>query len=142
MAATLLAAAATATPSSTGPFPLKTITVKELTPFTSPSGNIGCYIETDDVRCDIRERTWTPPPTPATCPETTDWGQGLQLHAGEPAGFVCAGDTALTTENPLAFGDRVVAGSIECESAPSGITCWDFQSGGEFTISRERYHLS
>ena len=93
------------------------------------------------VRCDIRDRAWAPPPKPTSCPENTGWGQGLTLDVGEPARFVCAGDTALTTENPLAYGDKIVAGSIECSSEPSGITCWDFQYGGEFSISREGYHL-
>ena len=63
------------------------------------------------------------------------------MHTGQPAGFVCAGDTALTSENPLAYGDVVVAGSIECHSEPAGITCWDFQYGGEFSLSREGYSL-
>jgi hypothetical protein len=138
VAAILLAGAAAATPS---PKPVKTIAVKELTPFTSPSGNIGCYIETDYVRCDIRERNWAPPPKPSSCPDFTGWGQGIQLKVGQPVGFVCAGDTALTTENPLAYGDTVVAGSIECSSAPSGIGCRDVEHGGEFTISREGYHI-
>ncbi len=30
--------------------------------FTSPSGNIGCMMDFDYVRCDINERNWTPPP--------------------------------------------------------------------------------
>jgi hypothetical protein len=142
VAAMLMAGGATASPGSLGDHPLKTITVSELTSFNSPSGNIGCYIDPSTVRCDIQERNWAPPPKPASCNENINWGQGLTLNAGEPATFVCAGDTALTTGNPLAFGDKIVAGSIECSSAPSGITCWDFQYGGEFSISREAYHLS
>ena len=140
--ATLFAGAAAAAPVALGDLPQETFTVSELTPFTSPSGNIGCYIDPTTVRCDIRERDWAPPPRDASCNENVDWGQGLMLNVGEPAQVVCAGDTALTTGNPLAFGDKIVAGSIECSSAPSGITCWDFQYGGEFTISREAYHLS
>jgi hypothetical protein len=142
VAATLLSGAATAAPGSLDHLPLKTSTVTELTPFTSPSGNIGCYIDPSSVRCDIQEREWSPPPKPASCNENVGWGQGLTLDAGESATFVCAGDTALTTGNPLAFGDKIVAGSIECTSAPSGITCRDLQDGGEFSISREAYHLS
>jgi len=92
------------------------------------------------VRCDIRERDWSPPPKPSDCP--TAWGQGIQLSVGQPADFVCAGDTALTTGNPLAYGDKMVAGSIECTSSPAGITCWDFVYGGEFSIAREAYHLA
>ena len=115
--------------------------VDELTSFTSPSGNIGCYIEPGYVRCDIRERDWAPPPKAADCPDMTGWGQGLQLRAGRPAGFVCAGDTALTDGDALEYGDTITAGSIECRSEESGISCWDVQYGGEFEISREGYHL-
>ena len=42
----------------------------------------------------------------------------------------------------MAFGDKIVAGSIECPSAECGITCWDFEYGGEFSFSREAHHLS
>ncbi|GFG49439.1 hypothetical protein MAGR_08800 [Mycolicibacterium agri] len=124
------------------PLPRTVHEVSELTSFTSPSGNIGCYIDTDYVRCDIKERDWAPPPKPASCPDYTDWGQGLQLEAGKPAEVVCAGDTALTSGNPLAFGDTIVAGSIECTSAPMGISCRDVQHGGEFSLSRQAYHLA
>lgn len=120
----------------------ETRTVTELTPFTSPSGNIACFIEPRYVRCDIRERDWTPPPKPADCPEFTGWGQGLRLGAGGPADFVCAGDTALNGADALEYGDVIMAGSIECRSEESGISCWDAQSGGEFSISREGYELS
>lgn len=140
--ATLVAGSATAAPGSLRNLPLETFEVSELTAFNSPSGNIGCYIDPSTVRCDIRERDWSPPPKPASCNENVEYGQGLMLNVGEPARFVCAGDTALTTGNTLGFGDKIVAGSIECSSAPSGITCWDFQYGGEFSISREAYHLS
>ena len=142
MTATLMPAAATATPDVIGPMPLKTTTVTELTPFSSPSGNIGCYIDPEMVRCDIRERDWSPPPKPSACPDDTGWGQGIQLSVGQPADFVCAGDTALTTANPLAYGDKMVAGSIECTSSSASITCWDFVYGGEFSIAREAYHLA
>lgn len=55
---------------------------------------------------------------------------------------MCAGDSALTSGNPLAFGDTIVARSIECFSTPDGITCWDFVYGGEFSIARQAYHLA
>ena len=56
--------------------------------FESPSGNIGCVIgKGSGVRCDIRERDWSPPPKPAGCP--VDWGNGLTVakrgRAGSPA---------------------------------------------------------
>jgi hypothetical protein len=36
--------------------------------FQSPSTNIGCGIDRQGVRCDIRERDWRPPPKPSSCP--------------------------------------------------------------------------
>ena len=143
VAASALAGVATAVPpGAVGPLPLTTREVSELTGFSAPSGNIGCYIDPDYVRCDIRERDWSPPPKPASCSDMTGWGQGLQLDVGKSADFVCAGDTALTSGGPLAYGDKIVSGSIECTSTPDGITCWDFVYGGEFSISRQGYHLA
>jgi hypothetical protein len=54
---------------------------------------------------------------------------------------MCCERYRVDDRNPLAFGDTTVAGSIECSSAPSGITCWEFQSGGEFSLFRDAYHL-
>ncbi len=77
-ASALAGVAVAAPPGAVGPLPLTTREVYELTAFTSPSGNIGCYIDPDYVRCDIRERDWSPPPRPVSCP--VDLGQGLQLE--------------------------------------------------------------
>lgn len=115
-------------------------TVTEMTGFTSPSGNIGCIIDPDYVRCDIRDREWSPPPRPADC--EYDYGQGIGLSPGRPAAFICAGDTALNAGPPLAYGDKIIAGTLECTSRSSGMSCWDFQYGHEFTLSREGYRLS
>jgi hypothetical protein len=49
--------------------------------FTSPSGNVGCYLDPSAARCDISERDWSPPPRPADC--AFDYGQGINLSAGE-----------------------------------------------------------
>jgi len=114
--------------------------VHELTGFKSPSGNVGCSIDMDSVRCDISERNWAPPPRPADC--EFDYGQGITLSPGEPAQFVCAGDTALTPEaGPLPYGDSITAGILRCESAESRITCLDRKTGHGFSISREAYQL-
>ncbi len=133
--------ATAAPPGVIGPIPVTTREVSELTNFSSPSGNIGCYIEPTNVRCDIAERNWSPPPRAASCSEMTGWGQGLQLTVGQPADFVCAGDTALTSGSPLAYGDKIVSGSIECTSTQAGMSCWDFVYGGSFDISREGYNI-
>jgi hypothetical protein len=120
----------------------------EFTHFASPSGNIACVITssgdselvTRGVRCDIDERDWSPPPRPADC--ELDYGHGVVLGVGEAAQFLCAGDTTIGRDSePLAYGDAITAGPIRCESAQSGITCRDVESGHGFSISREAYQL-
>lgn len=113
--------------------------VKELTGFSSPSANIGCYIDKRNVRCDIRRRSWKPPPKPARC--ESDFGQGVGLNAGGRPAFVCAGDTALGSREKLAYGEGIQAGVLRCISRRSGITCKDTRSGPGFSLSRERYRL-
>lgn len=107
--------------------------------FNSPSGNVGCVLGTDYVRCDIAERDWAPPPQPADC--DLDYGQGIGLGAGEPATFVCAGDTTLGRTEVLDYGQSIARGSLQCDSAETGITCLDRNTGHGFTISREVYQL-
>lgn len=118
-----------------------TYTVDESTFFTSPSGNISCLLDAESVRCDIKERDWSPPARPSSCNENVGFGQGILLAAGQEPEFVCAGDTTFGAGEPLAFGDTLVAGTIECSSEESGIQCWDTQYGGEFTLAREDYDL-
>lgn len=117
----------------------ETDVMTELIGFTSPSGNVGCYITATDVRCDISERDWTPPPRPADC--EFDYGQGIAMSPGGNAVFVCAGDTALGGGDPLPYGESISAGVLRCDSAESGITCRDTESGHGFGLSRERYEM-
>jgi hypothetical protein len=114
--------------------------VYELTGFRSPSGNVGCFIDVDYVRCDIADADWSPPPRPADC--EFDYGQGIAMEPGGSAVFVCAGDTALAPDgNPLPYGESITAGPLQCDSAESGITCRDVGTGQGFSISREAYRL-
>lgn len=113
--------------------------VSELTGFSSPSGNIGCFIERASVRCDIAEREWEPPEQPPDC--DLDYGQGIELVAGGEAGFVCAGDTALGAGAGLAYGESISAGLLRCESSRAGMSCRDIETGRGFSIARERYEI-
>lgn len=120
--------------------PSADITVRKLTGFSSPTGNIGCYIDRSSVRCDISDRDWEPPAAPKDC--DFDYGQGIELAAGAAPQFVCAGDTTLGAGKPLAYGQSIGAGLLRCESAESGMTCTDAESGRSFTISKESYDLN
>lgn len=113
--------------------------VSELTGFTSPTGNIGCYVDAAEARCDIVEHAWAPPPRPADC--DLDYG-GLGVGPTGPAAFVCAGDTSLDPSNPpLRYGQSVQAGQMRCTSEETGITCLSTGSGHGFTVSRATYRL-
>jgi hypothetical protein len=80
--------------------------------FTSPSGNIGCILSDDLLRCDIGTRSWSPPLQPADCPDWSDYGQGIALHPTGPARFVCAGDTAMGGGAVLPYGQFQAGGGM------------------------------
>lgn len=113
--------------------------VRELTGFSSPSGNIGCAIEPLGVRCDISERSWSPPEAPASC--DLDYGQGIELTTGGTADFVCAGDTTLDGGEVLEYGQSITAGLLRCESRESGMRCVDIETGRGFVLAREGYEI-
>lgn len=109
--------------------------------FQSPSRNIGCYIDGDSVRCDIRARTWSPPRKPASCPSVVSWGQGLQVGRGR-ATFVCAGDTVLGAGSILGYGKTRSAGRFSCTSRESGMSCRNRVTGHGFFLSRTTFRLT
>jgi len=122
-----------------GETPAADVEVTKLTGFTSPTGNIGCYIDRDSVRCDVGDRDWSPPAAPQSC--KLDYGQGIELRAGGAAAFVCAGDTALGGGEVLDYGQSIAAGLLRCESAESGMTCRDVESGRGFSIAKQGYEI-
>lgn len=104
--------------------------------FRSPSGNIGCVMAGGTARCDIRERTWSPPPRPSSCP--LDYGQGLIVGRSGPGRYVCAGDTALDPgAKPLAYDTASKVGSLTCVSRENGTRCTN-PAGHGFFMSRDR----
>lgn len=109
--------------------------------FTSPSKNIGCYMSRRDTRCDIRNRSWQPPPEPKSCKKIgLDYGQGIAIGANH-AEFICAGDTALGGPKVLAYGQIAQRGPFVCESEPDGMTCSNIHHGHGFFLSKESYRI-
>ncbi len=106
--------------------------------FQSPSGNILCAISSDQVRCDIGEKSWTAP-RPASC--DLDWGNGLAVGSG-PAEVVCAGDTVQAEGVPsLEYGQSSQVGQFKCESSESGMRCENTATGNGFLISQSTYEV-
>jgi hypothetical protein len=111
--------------------------LQSFTGFQSPSGNIGCVIgRRGGVRCDIRNREWSPPPKPASC--RLDWGFGLTVGLRRRGRFVCAGDTTLGQGRRLAYGEAIRRGRFRCLSRRSGMRCTNRRNGHGFSLSRER----
>jgi hypothetical protein len=128
----------------------KTVTVRPLSVpagnhgphyFETPSHNIGCYMDSKSVRCDIREHAWATPPEPQYCVKAgVDWGGGVAVGAHR-ASFVCAGDTTLGGPGLLGYGHSARRGPIVCVSRTVGITCRNEDTAHGFFLSRARYRL-
>jgi hypothetical protein len=106
--------------------------------FSTPSGNIGCYVDGSGARCDIAERSWKPTPDEQGC--ELDYGQGITVDATH-AEFVCAGDTTLGAKTVLGYGQSAQRGPFLCESEQSGVTCSEQVNGHGFFISRESFRI-
>jgi hypothetical protein len=118
--------------------------VFESTAFLSPDGNIACTIGMDDgVRCDIIDADWPRPAPPADCQES--YGHMIAINPwtglGNPAEFICAGDTAFGSDEPLQDGESITSGAFRCESVDSGITCRNTETSHGFSISYDAYQL-
>ncbi|CRZ18410.1 DUF6636 domain-containing protein [Mycolicibacterium neworleansense] len=118
------------------------------TKFVTPSGNIWCLLSTgadgtdatNGVVCEIREHHYAPPPKPADC--HLNWGDRISLKRGGAPVVHCHGDTIFEPGVPtLPYGQARSAGSIKCESQPSGVTCTDSDSGQFFRLSRQTLEL-
>jgi uncharacterized protein DUF6636 len=130
------AGAGTATAATAAPAPV------HIGFFRTPTGNIGCAVADGTARCDIRQRDWSPPPRPASCPNIVDFGQGLIVGQSGPGRFVCAGDTALDPGGPpVAYGQVSQVGNFTCASRISGVTCRNTATGHGFQISRQGYEV-
>jgi hypothetical protein len=129
---------ATTEPSAASGFGAKPAEAREVEDFqfAMPSGNIGCFLASTSVRCDIGAKAWEPPPKPSDC--ELDWGSGLVVDA-EGVTFACAGDTVLGGAEVLAYGESARAGDFICESSSANVRCRHVPSGRGFTLARERY---
>jgi Family of unknown function (DUF6636) len=106
--------------------------------FQTPSRNIGCGVNREGVRCDIREKEWVPPPKPADCP--VDYGNGITLPSEGPAQVECAGDTILGIGPILDYGQSVRRGNFECISREAGVGCMHLGTSHRFFLSRQKAH--
>ena len=152
-------AATTLTPTAS---PTDVRKVGDAAGFATPSGRIVCIMADNSVRCDFiaTDKAWTSP-QPKGC--QLAWGDSLQL--AQTAGSTCHGDTLADTpaldsdfvgwrhpSDPpvvvngltlaaLPYGSAIVLGTLECDSATTGVTCLNTSTRHGFTMSREAYTI-
>lgn len=102
--------------------------------FENPKRNIGCVISKSGARCDVRVRTWEPPPPSEPCP--VDWGNGLEVGRRGVATFTCAGDTVLGGKRVLGYRESIERGRYRCTSYRNGVRCVNKRNGHGFKIAR------
>jgi hypothetical protein len=109
--------------------------------FSADKGNIGCAMSTfgssAEVRCDIRVRSWDPPPRPAACDDSFgDYGQGMFVtKRGTKGRYVCAGDTALGMTPTLRPGAVRRLAGFTCTVRAKSVRCRN-AGGHGFEIGR------
>jgi len=104
--------------------------------FQSKTGNINCFMDSaSGARCDIGQKTWSPPLKPKKC--KVDWGFGLTVGSGRGQ-FLCAGDTVVMPDSPvLGYGKSSSIGPFLCKSEKTGMTCTNTGTGHGFSLSKE-----
>lgn len=106
--------------------------------FRSPTGNIGCLVDSGQARCDVADRNWTLPPRPADCAMT--WGGGLQLAGGDPARPTCGGAGVVDpSAAELGYDKAVRLGDVTCVSRRTGVECRNAGTGHGFSAARSTY---
>ena len=155
-------AAPSTSAAATSTVPTDVRKVADAAAFATPSGRIVCIIADKSVRCDFisSDKAWTSP-QPKAC--DLDWGDSLYLT--QTAGSTCHGDTladspALDSDfvgwrragDPtvavdgltlaaLPYGSSLLSGTLQCDSATTGVTCKNISTGHGFTMAREAYSI-
>lgn len=108
--------------------------------FNSPSGNILCGGNQNQISCFITESTGKPPLSrPKDCP--VDWGQKFDLRGKGKASMPCFGDFEFNPEAPvLQYGQTIRGKSWQCTSTQSGMRCENSSKRG-FQLNRQQQIL-
>lgn len=111
--------------------------------FVSPTGNIICRMGPSTVRCNAKDRSWSPP-APADCEQAHD---DIALGADGKATVVCHTDSirqpmTAATIPTLTYGTAVKMGDVLCISQSNGISCAQSMTGDSIFLARERYEVN
>lgn len=108
----------------------------EMSALVSPTGNISCTLEGDDVSCSLEDH-FLENNTGGECTEDAPFAVRVgaegdpQLDCGQAVG---SGDA-----EELAYGESATNGNVACSSESSGMTCWNTRTGKGFTVAKDTY---
>lgn len=130
-------ASPTATPSPTPtpdhPFPAPAGAV-EMSDFSSPSGNISCFLGAEETACTIAVHAFTP--VGDQCDATPDAPFTVHLRADGTVTSECASGFVPSGAH-LGYGSAAHNGDFACVSSQSGVDCWSQVTGTGIMLSRQ-----
>lgn len=108
--------------------------------YVTPSGNIMCDVVSNGANgtavCEIRDHAWAA----KQCPQ--GGGDRFILEQGKPVDIRCHTDTGFVPGLPtLPYTHHLVAGAINCDNQPTGMTCTDSTTGHSFRLSKESFSV-
>jgi hypothetical protein len=107
--------------------------------FSSPSKNIGCWMDASGARCDVLVHTYKPTKKPAYC--HADWGTALEVGRTGKGHFGCVSDTVAMSPTILRYGHSKSFGRFTCTSRLTGMTCVNRYNGHGFKASKASYRF-
>jgi hypothetical protein len=109
--------------------------------FQLPDGSIACMIDSDTVRCDVAQHTYTPPKNPNPACEG-DYGDAVMMSGSKAPTFICISDTVADPSLPkLTNGSTTQVGDIMCFSDPPSVTCLSLASAHGFVLQPDLYQF-
>lgn len=105
--------------------------------FRSPTGNIHCSAIAQELRCDIGQRSYRPPPPRQRNPEC-EYGNSVGMNVTGPAEVLCITDTVLNpSHRVLPYGSSWQRQGFTCFSEQTGVRCVN-RDGRGWELSRAR----
>ncbi|MCT2260181.1 hypothetical protein M3F59_00805 [Brachybacterium muris] len=108
----------------------------EMNALVSPSGNIHCTLEGDDVACSMADHSLENN-TDGQCSNDEPFAVRVGTD-GDPR-LDCGQSLASDSTQELGYGDSAKSGNVACTSEESGMTCWNTRTGKGFTVARDTY---
>ena len=108
----------------------------EMNALVSPSGNIHCTLEGDDVACSMADHSLENN-TDGQCSNDEPFAVRVGTD-GDPQ-LDCGQSLASDSTQELGYGDSAKSGNVACTSEETGMTCWNTRTGKGFTVARDTY---